>query len=72
MIGAYHNAMVSALAMPTTTPAQLATRNAAIAAARAGPLAQAANKGLTPAVVSAVDKQIGLPASDPTLGVSHP
>ena len=72
MIGAYHNAMVSALAMPTSTPAQLAARNAAIAAARADVLAPAANKSLTPGVVSAVDKQIGLPATDPTLGVSQP
>jgi hypothetical protein len=70
MIGAYHSAMVAALAMPATTPAQVANRNAAIATARAGLLAPAANKSLTPAVVSAVDQQIGLPATDPTLGVS--
>jgi hypothetical protein len=70
MIGAYHSAMVTALAMPAATPAQLAARNAAIAAARTDLLAPAANKSLTPSVVSAVDKQIGLPASDPTLGVS--
>jgi hypothetical protein len=71
MIGAYHSAMVAALAMPTTTPAQVAARNAAISAARADLLAPAANKGLTPAAVSAVDKQTGLPATDPTLGVTR-
>ncbi len=72
MIGAYHNAMVTALAMPTTTPAQVMARNAAISSARSDLLAQAANKSLTPSVVSAVDKQLGLPATDPTLGVSQP
>jgi hypothetical protein len=72
MIGAYHNAMMTALAMPTSTPAQTAARNAAIAAARTDVLAQAANKGLTPSVVSTVDRQLGLPATDPTLGVSRP
>ena len=71
-IAAYQSAMVAALAMPATTPAQVAARNAAIAAARADILAPAANKGLTPGVVSAVDKQIGLPPSDPTLGVPSP
>jgi hypothetical protein len=71
MIGAYHNAMITALAMPTTTPAQAAARNAAIAAARADLLAQAANKSLTPSVVSSVDNRLGLPATDPTLGVSQ-
>lgn len=69
-IAAYHGAMVSALAMPATTPDQVAARNAAIAAARADLLAPAANKGLTPATVSAVDKMIGLPDSDPSLGVT--
>lgn len=72
LIGAYHNAMVAALAMPAVTPAQVMARNAAIASARADLLAQAANKDLTPAGVSAVDKQIGLPATDPSLGVSQP
>jgi hypothetical protein len=52
-------------------PAQVAARNAAITAARADVLGPAANKDLTPSVVSAVDKQLGLPATDPTLGVSQ-
>jgi hypothetical protein len=68
-IGAYHNAMVGALAMPATTPAQAAARNSAIASARSDQLAPAANKGLTPSSVAAVDRQIGLPATNPTLGV---
>jgi hypothetical protein len=58
--------------MPTATPAQVAARNAAISAARADLLGPAGNKDLTPSVVSAVDKQLGLPATDPTLGVSQP
>lgn len=70
MIAAYDHAMVAALAMPTATPAQIATRNAAIAAARQNQLAAAANKGLTPAVVSRVDALLGLPPSNPTLGVA--
>ena len=53
--------MVTALGMPTATPAQVAARNAAIAAARADLLGPAANKELTPSVVSAVDKQITEP-----------
>lgn len=72
MIGAYRTSMQAALAMPTATPAQVAARDAAIASARSDLLAPAANKGLTPNVVSAVDKNIGLPASDPSLGVTQP
>jgi len=71
MIGSYRGAMLAALGMPTATPAQVAARNTAIAAARADLLGPASNKELTPSVVSAVDKQIGLPATDPTLGVSQ-
>jgi len=71
MIGAYHTAMVAALPMPTATPAHVAARNSAISAARADLLAPAANKGLTATSVTAVDKQIGLPATDPTLGVTR-
>jgi hypothetical protein len=71
MIGSYHNAMDAALAMPTATPGQVAARNAAIASARADLLAPAANKGLTPTSVRTVDQRIGLPATDPTLGVTR-
>jgi hypothetical protein len=60
--------MVAALAMPAATPAQIAARNAAIAAARTQ-LATASNKTLTPAVVARVDHMLDLPATDPTLGV---
>ncbi len=67
-IASYDRAMLSALGMPATTPAQIAARTAAIAAARAQ-LANASNKGLTPDVVAAVDSQLGLPASDPSIGV---
>jgi hypothetical protein len=72
MIGSYRGAMVTAIGMPTATPAQVAARNAAIASARADVLGPAANKELTPSVVSAVDKQLGLPATNPNLGVSQP
>jgi hypothetical protein len=68
-IAAYDNAMLAALAMPGDTPAQVAARNAAIAAARAQ-LAAATNKTLTPDVVAAVDNRLGLPTTDPTLGVT--
>lgn len=70
MIAAYDGGMLEALAMPAATPAQIAARNAAIAAARQDQLAAAANKGLTPAVVSHVDVLLGLPPSNPALGVT--
>jgi hypothetical protein len=70
MIAAYKGVMLTALAMPATTLAQIASRNAAIASARADLLAPAADKGLTPSVVAAVDRQLSLPASDPTLRVT--
>jgi len=66
-IASYDRAMLAALAMPANTPAQIAARNTAIAAAR-GRLAASSNKSLTPAVVSRVDALLGLPAVDPTLG----
>ena len=70
MIAAYDHAMLAALSMPTATPAQIAARNAAIASARQNQLAVAASKGLTPAVVSRVDALLGLPRSNPALGVA--
>ena len=70
-IASYHSAMVTAVSMPTNTPAAVAARNAAIAAARADILGPATNKELTPAVVSAVDSKLGLPETDPSLGVTH-
>ena len=45
MLAAYDRAMLAALAMPAVTPAQIAARNAAIAAARQNQLAAAANRG---------------------------
>jgi hypothetical protein len=70
-IATYDRAMLTALAMPDITPAQIAARNAAIAAAR-GQLAAASNKSLTPPVVARVDDLLGLPATDPTIGVAPP
>ena len=60
--------MLHALAMPDRTPAQQAARNRAITGARIQ-LTVATHRRLNPAAVSRVDALLGLPASDPTLGV---
>ena len=70
-IAAYDQAMTTALAMPDRTPTEVAARNAAIANARATLLAPAANKPLSAPVVATVDNRLGLPASDPNLGVAQ-
>jgi hypothetical protein len=70
LIAAYEQAMLAALALPAETPEQVAARDAAIAAARAGQLDAAANKPLSPEVVARVDSLLGLPPSDPALGVN--
>jgi hypothetical protein len=69
-IAAYDKAMLAALAMPDSTPTEVAVRNAVIANARATLLATAANKPLTATVVATVDRRLGLPASDPGLGLT--
>ncbi|WP_188967878.1 hypothetical protein [Neoroseomonas lacus] len=61
--------MLSALALPAFTPTQVAYRNSAIASARAQELDDAANRPLSAAVVARVDSLLGLPPSDPRLGV---
>lgn len=71
LIAAYDRAMLAALAMPTATPREIAARNAAIAAARQDQLGASANKGLTPGVVAHVDALLGLPPTNPTLGVTQ-
>lgn len=63
--------MLEALAMPARTPAEIAARQAAIAAARAQELAEAANRPLSSEVVDRVDQLLGLPPADPTLGVGR-
>ncbi|TXL73948.1 hypothetical protein FHP25_18655 [Vineibacter terrae] len=63
-IAAYDKAMLSALSMP------LSSRDPAIAGARRQ-LAAASNKTLTPAVVARVDSLLGLPPTDPNLGVTR-
>ncbi len=68
-IAAYRTAMLVALAMPKATPTEIAARNAAIANARATLLAKAANKPLTARVVAVVDRRLGLPHSNPSLGL---
>jgi hypothetical protein len=69
-IASYDRAMLAALGMPANTPAQIAARNAAIASARSQ-LATSANKQVTPAVIARVDTLLGLPVTDPSLGVSR-
>jgi hypothetical protein len=54
--------------MPDRTPTQRAARNSAIAGARIQ-LAASTNRHLNPVAVSRIDSLLGLPASDPTLGV---
>ncbi len=72
LIAAYEQAMLAALAMPATTPEEIAAKEDAIAAARSQELAAAANKSLSPEVVAQVDSLLGLPATDPALGVTDP
>jgi hypothetical protein len=67
-MAAYDRAMLHALAMPDRTPAQRAARNRAIAGARIQ-LAVATSRRLNPAAIGRIDALLGLPASDPTLGV---
>jgi len=61
--------MINALAMPTRTPQQVALREQAIAAARAAALAAAGSRPVSGDIVSRVDRMLGLPAADPTLGL---
>jgi hypothetical protein len=63
--------MLSALAMPARTPEEAALRDRAVAAARSQDLAAAANRPLSAAVVERVDQMLGLPATDPSLGVTR-
>jgi hypothetical protein len=68
-IATYDKAMLVALALPTATPAEITYRDQQIAYVRTTYLVAAANKPLSPAVVAKVDSLLGLPASDPSLGV---
>jgi hypothetical protein len=67
-MAAYDRAMLHALAMPDRTRAQRTARNVAIAWARIQ-LAVATNRRLNPEAITRIDSLLGLPASDPTLGV---
>lgn len=69
-IATYDKAMLAALSLPTATPAEVTYRDQQIAYARDTYLVDAANKPLSPAVVAKVDNMLGLPTSDPTLGVA--
>lgn len=71
-ITAYYHSMLMALAMPALTPQQVVARDEAIATARSTELAPAANKSLSPVVVAKVDSLLGLPPSNPNLGVTAP
>jgi hypothetical protein len=67
-MAAYDRAMLHALAMLDRTPTQRAARNVAIAWARIQ-LGVVTNRRLNPAAITRIDALLGLPASDPTLGV---
>jgi hypothetical protein len=60
--------MLSALQMPTDTAEQREARDHAITDARIH-LAAATNRRLNSAAVSRIDALLGLPATDPQLGV---
>ena len=64
----YDRMMLSALQMPADTPEQQDARDRAIADARIQ-LAAATHRRLNPAAVSRIDALLGLPATDPHLGV---
>ena len=66
-IATYDRLMRTAIAMPGTTPAEVAARNAAFGAARTQ-LATVTNKALTGPVIAQVDMRLGLPAISPTIG----
>jgi hypothetical protein len=68
-ISAYDKAMLAALALPTATPAELAYQEQQISLDRSTYLVSASNKPLSPAVVAKVDSLLGLPATDPSLGI---
>jgi len=67
-MAAYDRAMLHALALPDRTPTQRTARNRTIAGARIQ-LAVATHRRLNPAAITRIDSLLGLPASDPTLGV---
>lgn len=69
-ISTYDKMMLGAIAMPSSTSAQVVARNAAITAARVQ-LASGTNKTVTAAVITNVDKNLGLAATDPTLGTTQ-
>jgi hypothetical protein len=64
----YDQTMLSALGLPDGTPDQHAARNNAIADARLQ-LATATDRQLNPLAVEQIDAALGLPATDPLLGV---
>jgi hypothetical protein len=64
----YDHMMLSALGMPTDTAEQREARDRAITDARIQ-LAAATNRRLNSAAVSRIDALLGLPATDPQLGI---
>jgi hypothetical protein len=67
-MAAYDRAMLHALGMPDRTPTQRAARDRAIAGARIH-LAAATSRRLNPVAVSRIDSLLGLPTTNPALGV---
>jgi hypothetical protein len=66
----YDRMMLNALQMAADTPEQQDTRDRAIADARIQ-LAAVTHRRLNPTAISRIDSLLGLPASDPTLGVQQ-
>jgi hypothetical protein len=67
-MAAYDHMMLDALRMPITTPAQRVARDRAISTARIH-LAAVTNRRLNTTAISRIDALLGLPATDPRLGV---
>ncbi len=70
-IATYDRAMLTALSMPAQTPEQIALREQAITDARVT-LAEETGRTLSPPVVGRVDRLLGLPPVNPTLGAISP
>ncbi len=70
-LAVYKQAMLAALAMPATTPAEVAAQQAAITAARLS-LATATGVRITPTAIQSVDHLLGLPPANPALGTASP
>ena len=65
----YDDRMRAALLMPDYTPAELSARTTALVQARRGLVAAFPPQSLTPDVVTRIDDELGLPSTNPALGI---